>query len=84
MSQSKIGHIYLITRKKRGRLLYEGKEAFHSKIFEIVITFFNWYCKRHTQLDKKYFLNLKHSKECSDYHFYHFLISRDRYTNEKY
>ena len=64
-------------------LLYEEKEAFHSKIFEIVTSVFNWYCKRYTQLDKKYFLNLKLIKECSGYHFHYFLISKDRYTNEK-
>ena len=84
ISQSKIGHIYLIIRKKRGRLLYEEKEAFHSRIFEIVTSVFNWYCKRHAQLDKKHFLDLKLIKECSGYHFHYLLISRDRYTNEKY
>ena len=39
------------SEKKRGMLLYEEKEAFHSKIF-------TWYCKRHSHLDKKYILNL--------------------------
>ena len=72
ISRSKRGHIYLIIRKKRGRLLYEEKEAFHPKIFEIFTSIFNWYCNRHTQLDKKYLLNLKLIKECSGYHFHYF------------
>ena len=35
ISQSKRGHVYLIIKKKKkkGRLLYEEKEAFHSKMF---------------------------------------------------
>ena len=82
--KSKRGHIHFIIRKNRGRLLYEEKEAFPFKIFEILMSVFNWYCKSHTQLDKKYFLYLKLIKECSDYHFHYFLISRDRYTNDKY
>lgn len=60
------------SEKKRGMLLYEEKEAFHSKIF-------TWYCKRHSHLDKKYILNLMLIKECSGYDFHYFLISRDIY-----
>lgn len=33
---------------------------------------------------KNIFLNLKLIKKCSGYHFHYFLVSRDRYTNEKY
>lgn len=55
ISQSNRGHIYLIVRQKRGRLLCEEKEAFHSKIVDTVTSIFVWYCKRHSQLDKKYF-----------------------------
>ena len=46
--QSKRGHIHFIISKNRGRLLYEEKEAFHFKIFEILMSVFNWYCKSHT------------------------------------
>ena len=35
ISQSKKGHVYLIVRKKRGRLLGEEKNALHKKIFDI-------------------------------------------------
>ena len=44
------------------------------KIFDTVTSVFMWYCKKHSQLDKKYFLNLKLIKECSGYHFHYFLI----------
>ena len=47
ISQSKRGHMYLIVRKKRSRLLYEEKDALHTKSFDIVISVFMWYCKRH-------------------------------------
>ena len=33
--QSKLGHIFLIVCKKRGRLISEEKDALHRKIFEI-------------------------------------------------
>ena len=83
ISQSKRGCICLIIRKK-GKLLYEEQEASHSKIFEIATSVFSWYCKRHTQLDKEYFLDSKLIEECSGYYFHCFLISSDRYTNEKH
>lgn len=38
--ESKRGHIYLIVRSERGRLLYKEKEAFHWKIFNIVSNVF--------------------------------------------
>ena len=82
ISQSKKYHIYLIERKKRDRLLYEEKDALHAKIFNIVSSVFPRYCKRHKQLEKNYFLNLKLIKECSDYHFHYFLTFSDRYVNE--
>ena len=56
ISQSKRGHIYLIFRKNRGRLLYKEKDALHRKIFDVVISVFSWYCKRHKQLEKNIFL----------------------------
>lgn len=37
ISQSKRGHISLIVRKKRGRLLYQEKKALHAKIFDNVM-----------------------------------------------
>lgn len=40
ISQSKRGHIDLIVRKKRGRLLYQEKKALHTKIFDIVTNVF--------------------------------------------
>ena len=40
ISQSKRGHIDLIVRKKRGRLLYQEKKALHMKIFDIVTNVF--------------------------------------------
>ena len=50
ISQSKKDHIYLIVRKKRGRLLYGEKDVLHAKICDIISSVFTWYCKRHKQL----------------------------------
>ena len=47
ISQSKKGHVYLIVRKKRGRLLGEEKNALHKKIFDISRSVFHWYGERH-------------------------------------
>ena len=84
ISQSKKGHIYLIVRKKRDWFLYEQKVVLHGKIFDIASSVFTWYCKRHKQLEKNYFLNLKLIKECSGHHFQYFFIFSDRYVNENY
>ena len=35
ISQSKKGHIYLIIRKKRGKLVGEEKNTLHKKIFDV-------------------------------------------------
>ena len=64
ISQSKTGHIYLIVRKKgvvcclkkRGRLLFEEKDALRNKIFDVVGSVFGWFCKRHKFLEKIFFL----------------------------
>ena len=53
LSQSKKGHIYLIVRKKRGRLLGEEKIALHKKIFDIFRSAFHWYGERHDFLCRK-------------------------------
>ena len=47
ISQSKKGHVYLIVKKKRGRLLGEEKNALHKKIFDISRSVFHWYGERH-------------------------------------
>ena len=77
ISQSKKGHVYLIVRKKRGRLLGEEKNAFLKKIFNILQTVFNWYGEQY-----EFFFNPKLLKDCSGYHFHHFLVSCDKYVNE--
>ena len=43
ISQSKKGHVYLVVRKKRGRLLDEEKNALHKKVFDISGSVFHWY-----------------------------------------
>lgn len=48
ISQSKKGHIYLIVRKKRGRLIVE--KALHRKIFDVSRSVFNWFCKNELKL----------------------------------
>ena len=69
--QSKTGHMYLIVRKKKGGLLFEEKDAFHNKIFNVAGSAFGWFCKRHKFLEKKNFFNPKFIKECSSYHFHY-------------
>ena len=44
LSQVKIGNIYLIARKKRGRIIGEEKKEFKKRIFEIVSSIFDSYC----------------------------------------
>ena len=41
ISQSKKGFVYLIVKKKRGRLLGVGKNALHKKIFDVSQGAFN-------------------------------------------
>ena len=55
ISQSKKGHIYLIVRKSRGRLIGEEKNAFHKKIFEVSESVFKWYSDKHYFLSEKVF-----------------------------
>ena len=43
ISQSKKAHVYLLVRKKRGRLLGEEKNALHKKVFDISVSLFHWY-----------------------------------------
>ena len=76
VSQSKKGHIYLIIRKKRGRLLREEKNTLHKKIFDIFSIAFHWYGERHDSLCRKYFYNSQLIKESSGYHFHYFIVSR--------
>ena len=78
ISQSKIGHIFLIVHKKRGRLIGEEKDALHRKIHKIGGCVFDW---KYTFLSKKYFFEFKLLKDCSGYHFHYFLVSRDKYVN---
>ena len=84
ISQSKKGHVYLIVRKKRGRLLGEKKNAIHKKIFDISRSVFHWYGERHHFLCRKYFFNPKLIKESSGHHFHYFIVSRDKYVDEYY
>ena len=83
-SQSKKEHAYLIVRKKRGRLLGEEKNALHKKIFDIFRSVFHWYGERLDFLRRKYFFTPKLIKERSGYHFYYFIVSRDKYVHESY
>ena len=47
ISQSRKGHIYLMAREKRERLLGEQKNALHRKIFDMSSSVFNWYCGKY-------------------------------------
>ena len=84
ISQSKKGHLYLIVRKKRGRLLGEEKNALHKKIFDVSQSIFDWYGEKYEFVSKKYFLNPELIKDCFSYHFHYFLVSCDIYVNEYY
>ena len=55
ISQSKKGHIYLLVRKKRGKLIGDEKNPLHKKIFETSISVFKWYGDKHYFLGEKYF-----------------------------
>ena len=81
ISNSKLGHIFLIVCKKRGRLIGEEKGALHRKIREIAGSVFDWYKRKYTFLSEKYFFELKLLKYFSGYHFHYFLVSRDKYIN---
>ena len=81
ISQSKLGHIFLIVRKKTGRLIGEERDALHRKIHKIAGCVFDWYKRKYTFLSKKYFFEFKLLKDCSGYHFHYFLVSRDKYVN---
>ena len=83
ISQSKIGHVYVIVRKKRGRLIGEEKNALHKKIFDISCIVFHWHGEVMT-LCRKYFFNPKLIKESSGYHFHYFMVSRNKYVDEYY
>ena len=82
--QSKKGHIYLIVKRKRGRLLGEKKNAPHKKIFDISRSVFHWCSERNDFLSRKYFFNLKPVKEIYRYHFRYFIVSREKYVNKYY
>ena len=69
ISQSKKGHVYLIVRKKRGRLLGEEKNALHKNIFDISRRMFHWYCKSHGFLYRNFFFNPKLIKDSPDITF---------------
>ena len=81
ISQSKLGHIFLIVYKKRVRLIGEEKDALHQKIREIAGCVFDWYKRKYTFLSEKYFFEFKLLKDCSGYHLHYFLVSRDKYVN---
>ena len=76
--------VYLIVRKKRGRLLGEEKSALHKNMFDTSRSVFHWYSKRHDFLCRKYFFNPKLIKESSGFHIHYFIISRDKYVDEYY
>lgn len=81
ISQSKLGHIFLIIHKKRGRLIDEEKDALHQQILKIAGCVFDWYNRKYMVLSEKYFFEFKLLKDCSGYHFHSFLISCDKYVN---
>lgn len=80
--QSKRGHIYLIVRKKRGRLFGVEKNKLHKKIFQVSASVFQWYYDKHDFLGKKYFINPKMIKDVSGYHFHYFLVSCSKYVSD--
>ena len=81
ISQSKLEHIFLIVRKWRGRLLGVAKDALHRKICEIIGCVFEWYKQKYSFLSDRYFFEFNLLKDCSEYHFDYFLVSRDKYAN---
>ena len=82
ISQSKKGHIYLIVKKKRGRLIGEEQRVLHRKTFNVFSSVFNWFSEKNKFINENYYLNFKVLKECSNYHFHYFLISSDKYVNK--
>ena len=75
ISQSKKGHIYLIVRKKRGRLIGEEKHPLHRKIFGVSRSVFN---EKNEFINEHYLFDFK----VPNYHFHYFLISSDKYVNK--
>ena len=81
ISQLKLGHIFMIVRKKRGRLLGVEKDALHRKACEITGCVFEWCKQKYSFLSDRYFFEFRLLKDCSGYHFDYFLFSRDKYVN---
>ena len=82
ISQSKRGNVYIIVRKKTGRLLSVEKERFLRKIKHITSSVYDWYASKRRLIHKHFYFDLKLVKEFSSYHFHFMLVSEDRYIND--
>ena len=76
--QAKNGNIYPTVRKNVVELLARIKKI-KKRIFYIVNSSFDWYCKN--KQGSYLFCNLKLIRCCSDHHFHFLLICNDKYVN---
>ena len=68
ISQSKKGHVYLVLRKKRGRLFGEEMLALHRKIYDVSKSVVLWFSGQHDFVSEHYFFDFKGIKEFSNFH----------------
>ena len=53
--QSKKGHVYLVVRKKRGRLFGKELLALHRMSYGVSKSVFAWFCSQHDSISEHYF-----------------------------
>ena len=52
--QSKKGHVYLVVRKKRGRLFGKELLALHRMSYGVSKSVFAWFCSQHDSISEHY------------------------------
>ena len=55
ISQSKEGHVYLVVRKKRGRLFGKKLLVLHRMSYDVSKSAFAWFCSQHHSVSEHYF-----------------------------
>ena len=81
ISQSKLGHIFLIVCKKKRKIDSWRRRCPLQNIRGIAGCVLDWCKQKYTFLSEKYFFEFKLLKGCSGYHFHYFLVSHDKYVN---
>ena len=81
ITQSKNGRIYLIIRKKRGRLIHQDKKRLFFEAEWIAKSEYCWHSDNSRFTYRNLFENFRLLKETSGYHFHLLLISVDYYCN---